>query len=281
MELGKTYAISQTGTFRYGDFEIGSHGVAKAVTIPPSRSLSPHMIPVHGHSDDRTPSPLGDEIYSKTMSPSRRHPPPPHSREEDEPHPSSPPREREDDEELTITEDDVRRPLSADDLYDMGVVGKGICGSVSKALHFPSLSCFALKRINVYQQDTRRQLLHELKAYSALKNDNIVSFLGAYFDSNRGDIVMASEFMDCGSLAGFVQKYGPIAEIPLRHIFRQVVRGLDYLHSQHYLHRDIKPDNLLLHHDSSCKIADFGLVTQLNGTTDQMRVFAGTSLSFP
>eukprot|EP00456_Euglypha_rotunda_P000418 TRINITY_DN10074_c0_g2_i2.p1 TRINITY_DN10074_c0_g2~~TRINITY_DN10074_c0_g2_i2.p1 ORF type:complete len:126 (-),score=9.17 TRINITY_DN10074_c0_g2_i2:83-460(-) len=87
---------------------------------------------------------------------------------------------------------------------------------------------------------------------------------------------MASEFMDCGSLASFVKKTGPITEIPLRHIFRQIIRGLDYLHSQHYLHRDIKPDNILLHHDGSCKIADFGLLTQLNATTDQLHSFQGT-----
>eukprot|EP00456_Euglypha_rotunda_P069307 TRINITY_DN6092_c0_g2_i6.p1 TRINITY_DN6092_c0_g2~~TRINITY_DN6092_c0_g2_i6.p1 ORF type:complete len:271 (-),score=22.60 TRINITY_DN6092_c0_g2_i6:22-771(-) len=87
---------------------------------------------------------------------------------------------------------------------------------------------------------------------------------------------MASEYMDCGSLAGFVKKRGPIPEVALRHIFRQVVRGLDYLHTQHYLHRDIKPDNILLHHDGECKIADFGLMTQLRDTMDQTSTFMGT-----
>ena len=70
----------------------------------------------------------------------------------------------------------------------------------------------------------------------------IVGFLGACF--SEGKITMALEYMNRGSLDQAVKKYGPLSEHVLRSILRQVVAGLDHLHSNHLVHRDISK----LHH---------------------------------
>jgi hypothetical protein len=148
--------------------------------------------------------------------------------------------------------------LRAADSVELGIIGRGQNGKVVKALHLPSLSIVALKRINAFNTASRHQLIKELYAYSKLSAPNLVSFLGAYFDA--GDIVLASEFMDCGSLKAFVRRNGRLREPILKHITKGVVIGLDYLHRQRMVHRDIKPDNVLISHKGDVKIADFGLL---------------------
>lgn len=164
--------------------------------------------------------------------------------------------------------------LCKEDLVELGTIGRGQNGKVVKALHLPTLTLVAIKTMNIFQQTSRHQLVKELMAYTKLSGPHLVSFLGAYFDD--GDIALASEFMDCGSLHQFVSKNGPLSEPLLRHITREFVLGLKYLHAQRQLHRDIKPENVLLDHWGNVKIADFGLLKELDMGNPNAKTFMGT-----
>ena len=184
--------------------------------------------------------------------------------------------------------------LRAEDLVEMGDIGTGQHGSVRKALHLPSLTRVALKTINVFDRDSRHQLLKELRTYSRLRCDQLVGFLGAYH--RDGQTILASEYCDCGSLKQFVQMNGsqlqqrtsPASPPPssssliglpeplLRHLTLQLVLGLQYLHGAHVVHRDIKPDNLLCSHSLRCQIGDFGLTTELENSRASISAFSGT-----
>jgi hypothetical protein len=125
--------------------------------------------------------------------------------------------------------------LCADDLVNIDVIGRGQTGKVVKALHLPSLGVVALKTMNAYDESLRHQLIKELVAFSKLSSPYIIAFLGSFFDS--GEIVLASEYMDWGSLHAFVRREGPLSESVIRHILRQIIAGLHHLHSSFLVRR--------------------------------------------
>ena len=165
--------------------------------------------------------------------------------------------------------------LSKSDVYKLGTIGRGQNGSVIKAIHLPTLTRVALKTMNVFEKGARHQLIKELTAYAGLSSPYLVRFLGAFHD--QGQITIASEYMDCGSLQGFVKANGPIRDGKLlTSIIYQTVSGLAYLHANHRVHRDIKPDNILFNYKGETKIADFGLLTELENTAAMTDTFLGT-----
>ena len=76
-------------------------------------------------------------------------------------------------------------------------------------------------------------------------------------------VYLVMEKMDC-NLKNFVQKKRKaklkLKKSLIKHIFRQIVEGVDYLHNKNIMHRDLKPQNILINLKSvDIKIADFGL----------------------
>ena len=66
-----------------------------------------------------------------------------------------------------------------------------------------------------------------------------------------------------GCLTEIAQSKGNTPETVIAYVLKQVLLGLEYLHSRHYIHRDIKSDNILLNSSGQIKIADFGYAVQL------------------
>lgn len=91
----------------------------------------------------------------------------------------------------------------------------------------------------------------------------LVKLYGSYFD--QGSVKVILELMDVGSLdniIGFYRlaKVKPILnEQVVAKIALQVLCGLSYLHSHNFIHRDIKPGNILLNSKGEVKVTDFGI----------------------
>lgn len=117
----------------------------------------------------------------------------------------------------------------------------------------------AIKRIRVDQFKSKQlmRLLAEGHLMEQLDHEHVVKFLGAL--ETQHHIYLVLEYVDSGSLASLVAKYGNLTERLCAVYLRQVLEGLVYLHANGVVHRDIKSQNLLITNSGVVKLADFGI----------------------
>jgi serine/threonine protein kinase, bacterial len=95
---------------------------------------------------------------------------------------------------------------------------------------------------------------------------NQIPDLYAYFQSN-GLFCLVQEYIDGDTLATKVLKQGTISESIVREILVSLLQLLDYIHSRRIIHRDIKPDNIILRYQDGLPVLiDFGAVREIMGT---------------
>jgi len=96
-------------------------------------------------------------------------------------------------------------------------------------------------------------------------NDQIPA-LYAYFSSG-GQFYLVQEWVEGDTLTGKVQKQGLFSEDAVQELFMNLLPVLDYVHSKHIVHRDIKPDNIIVRHrDGKPVLIDFGAIRESMGT---------------
>jgi serine/threonine protein kinase len=74
------------------------------------------------------------------------------------------------------------------------------------------------------------------------------------------------EQMSGGSIHSMLQKFGPLPEPVVQKYTRQLLAGLEYLHEQRVIHRDVKGANILVDNSGQVKLADFGASTKVEAT---------------
>ncbi|RHW73646.1 serine/threonine protein kinase [Trypanosoma brucei equiperdum] len=99
-------------------------------------------------------------------------------------------------------------------------------------------------------------IINEVSLLSRLRHANIMGYISSAIWGNKLLIVM--ELGSGGSLYDLIQKFGSIKESRARRYLRDVLQGLEYLHRKNIVHRDIKPQNVLLLETGLCKLTDFG-----------------------
>lgn len=73
-----------------------------------------------------------------------------------------------------------------------------------------------------------------------------------------------------------IQKYAPLSEQLIRLYTKQILKGLEYLHSHQLIHRDIKAANVLVDRKGVCKLSDFGTAKMIFGMDEKLNSLKGT-----
>ncbi|WVZ15257.1 hypothetical protein V8G54_012823 [Vigna mungo] len=156
-----------------------------------------------------------------------------------------------------------------------GAIGSGASSVVQRAMHIPTHRILALKKINIFEKEKRQQLLTEIRTLcEAPCYEGLVEFHGAFYTPDSGQISIALEYMDGGSLADILRMHRRIPEPILSFMFQKLLHGLSYLHGvRHLVHRDIKPANLLVNLKGEPKITDFGISAGLENSVAMVSIF--------
>ena len=151
-------------------------------------------------------------------------------------------------------------------IVELTCLGEGNGGSVSKCRLAQGSPVFALKLIKVDTNPLiQKQILRELQYNRLCKSRNIVRYYGTFLIESQQMIGIAMEYMGGRSLDAIYKRVieldpsNRINEKVLGKIGESVLNGLNYLHQQKIIHRDIKPLNILLDSQGNVKLCDFGV----------------------
>jgi len=141
-------------------------------------------------------------------------------------------------------------------------VGEGTYGVVYKAKDLTTGNVVALKKIRLEAEDegVPSTAIREISLLKELDNDNIVRLLNIVHADNKLYLVFEFLDVDLKRYMDHVTKRREVLSPPLvRQFTRQLLQGLHYCHAHRILHRDLKPQNLLIDANGNLKLADFGL----------------------
>eukprot|EP00702_Spironucleus_salmonicida_P002428 EST43719.1 Kinase, CMGC CDK [Spironucleus salmonicida] len=139
-------------------------------------------------------------------------------------------------------------------------LGEGTYGVVYKAIDKETNQTVALKRIRLDSQDEGipATAIREIAILKELKHPNVVDLLSVVHTDSKLTLVFEYVTLD---LKKFMDKKGRLTPIQIKSLMGQLLQGLAYVHNRRVLHRDLKPQNLLVSDSDEpiMKIADFGL----------------------
>ena len=153
-----------------------------------------------------------------------------------------------------------------DDRYEiLELIGSGGMANVYKARCHRLNRLVAIKILKsdlAENADFRRRFHDESQAVAQLSHANIVSVYDVSTNSDTEYIVM--EIIDGITLKQYMERRGRMDWRESLHFITQIMRGLSHAHSRGIIHRDIKPQNIMVLRDGSVKVADFGIACLAN-----------------
>ncbi|GMV82020.1 MAG: hypothetical protein AMXMBFR7_32040 [Planctomycetota bacterium] len=151
-------------------------------------------------------------------------------------------------------------------------IGQGNMGAVFKARQISMDREVALKILPPkVAQDPGfiERFLREARASGQLNHPNIVQGIDAGFDKPSGLYYFAMEYIDGPSLKTVLKEKGKLPESEVRKIAQEMGEALKTAEAQGLVHRDIKPDNILLTTRGAAKLADLGLAKKIEGEGEE------------
>eukprot|EP01012_Entosiphon_sulcatum_P048769 TRINITY_DN67300_c0_g1_i1.p1 TRINITY_DN67300_c0_g1~~TRINITY_DN67300_c0_g1_i1.p1 ORF type:complete len:599 (-),score=78.95 TRINITY_DN67300_c0_g1_i1:33-1802(-) len=138
------------------------------------------------------------------------------------------------------------------------MIGKGGFASVYLGMNVETGELLAVKQIAVSRDETEkiRDICKEIELLRSLHHSKVVSYYG--YDVGTHHLNILLEYVPGGSIASLLSKFGRFEEPVIRAYTLQILIGLQYLHDNNVLHRDIKAANILVTQLGTIKLTDFG-----------------------
>mmetsp|Transcript_31338 Transcript_31338/g.43471 ORF Transcript_31338/g.43471 Transcript_31338/m.43471 type:complete len:346 (-) Transcript_31338:209-1246(-) len=169
-----------------------------------------------------------------------------------------------------MSDEQFRNKGNVKDTYKISkTIGTGGFSTVKLATDKTSGETFACKIMQLPEENgkvsnaedfTREEIIYEINVLCGLHHENIIYLKEYYEDANK--IYVITELLKGGELLDALIDKGHYTEDDARIVFIQIIKGIQYLHTQNITHRDLKLENLLLS-EPACidkvKICDFGL----------------------
>ncbi|EJU06243.1 kinase-like protein [Dacryopinax primogenitus] len=155
-----------------------------------------------------------------------------------------------------------RTKLGLDNFSTVKVIGKGAFGEVRLVQKVDTGKIYAMKTLLKAEMLKRDQLAHVRAERDVLAESNspwVVQLFYSFQDPTYLYLIM--EYLPGGDLMSMLIKYDTFSEDVTRFYIAECVLAIEAVHNLGFIHRDIKPDNILIDKDGHIKLSDFGLST--------------------
>jgi serine/threonine protein kinase len=175
----------------------------------------------------------------------------------------------------TTSGTDASAPFAKHVLQSDTLLGTGAFGAVYLGVHQQTGEMVAIKKVRLGStgEAAKRQielLAAEIRLMKQLNHANIVRYLHAERQEDMLCIFM--EYMAGGSLNSLLKKFGKLSPAVVKIYMRHALLGVQHLHERNVVHRDIKPDNILLTTTGEAKLSDFGTCREFSDSANLLTV---------
>ena len=157
-----------------------------------------------------------------------------------------------------------RQKISIFDFVPIKIIGKGAFGEVRVCKYIPTGDVVAIKKMKKDEMHKKNQVLHvraEREVLSQAKNQWIVELKFSFQDPKY--LYLGMEFLPGGDLMTLLMSRDILPEEDAKFYAAEMVLAIESVHEMDCIHRDLKPDNVLIDKDGHIKLSDFGLSKKL------------------
>ena len=167
-----------------------------------------------------------------------------------------------------------RQKISIFDFVPIKIIGKGAFGEVRLCKYIPTNDIVAIKKMKKEEMHKKNQVLHvraERDVLSEAKNQWIVELKFSFQDQNY--LYLGMEYLPGGDLMTLLMARDILPEEDAKFYAAEMVLAIESVHDMGCIHRDLKPDNVLIGKDGHIKLSDFGLSKKLDAFLDKNNKF--------
>ena len=167
-----------------------------------------------------------------------------------------------------------RQKISIFDFIPIKIIGKGAFGEVRLCKYIPTGDIVAIKKMKKEEMHKKNQVLHvraERDVLSEAKNQWIVELKFSFQDQKF--LYLGMEYLPGGDLMTLLMARDILPEEDSKFYAAEMVLAIESVHDMGCIHRDLKPDNVLIGKDGHIKLSDFGLSKKLDAFLDKNNKF--------
>ncbi len=148
------------------------------------------------------------------------------------------------------------------------VVGEGAYGIVYKCRNKETGKFVAIKKFKEVEDElVKKTMKRELRMLQRMHHENIVDFVEAF--KRKGNLFLVFEYVEKNLLEILQDSPRGLEPKLIRHFMYQLCKAIKYLHDQNVIHRDVKPENLLVNENMDLKLCDFGFARLISGSSKE------------